>query len=93
MDRIEGLEIPENHAAFAKKIADIADTYGMDKFNMTYRPNFKERYKEGIDRRIHGEMKINYASVDGRGRPCRNLSIECDAYFSLHVDANQESSS
>ena len=83
--------IPKSHADFARELASLADKYGMDKFTMTYRPKFDHGSKNELDRRINGEMKINYSSVDGRGRPCRNLQVRCDASFSIQVEENQAS--
>lgn len=85
--------IPQSHADFANELAAIADKYRMDRFTMTYRPNFDERFSDKYDSRIHGDMKIHYSSVDGRGRPSKNLKVCCEANFSIQIKSNPESSS
>ena len=86
-------KIQETHIAFAKAAANLAAAHGIDRFEMTFRPKFEDRIGQKYDRRVHGEMKINFADVDGRGRPCRNLSIDLVANLSLPIDCNPESSS
>ena len=86
---VDPVTIPASHAIFAKAVAEIADTHGMSKFTMTYNPKWNSG--NDADRRISGEMRINYTNVDRRGRPCRNLSIDCDASLSLSIERNEES--
>jgi hypothetical protein len=91
MDTIKGIDIPENHVEFAKAVSELADKFGMDKFEMTYRPKYGEHLDRGIDRRVNGDMKIHYSAVDGRGRPSRNLTINCEARLALDIERNPSS--
>ena len=90
--KVDGLKIPQSHAEFAEAVSKLADEYGIDKFTMKYRPKFDSPANDGLDRQINGEMNIVYSSVDGRGRPCRNLSIVCDATINLTIEHNWPSS-
>jgi hypothetical protein len=40
---------------------------------------------------IHGDVQINYAATDGRGRPCTNLSVYLTTNTQLGVIHNAES--
>jgi hypothetical protein len=93
MQAITPPEIPEIHVAFAKAVANLAAAHGIDRFEMTFRPKWEMRMGDDYDQRINGDMKIIFADVDGRGRPCRNLSINLDARLSLPIQSNPESSS
>jgi len=84
-------KIPDTHVAFAKAVANLAAAHGIDRFEMTFRPKWETRMDENYDHRIHGDMKIIFADVDGRGRPCRNLSINLAANLSLPIESNPES--
>lgn len=77
--------IPDKHTEFAKAVAAIADTHGIDRFQMTFRPRFDDRVSPDYDRRIEGDMCIHYSSVDGRGRPSRALSINLKANLVLTI--------
>lgn len=93
MDKIQGIDIPDNHIEFAKGLAQLAEKHGMDRVTVTYRPTWEHRIDGNMDKRINGMMTIAYSSVDGRGRSCRNLAINCNADFSLSIESNPESSS
>lgn len=89
MQEITPPKIPETHVAFAKAVANLAAAHGVDRFEMAFRPGWEgRRIGESYDPRIIGEMKILFSSVDGRGRPCRNLSINLQANLSLDIEKN-----
>lgn len=82
--------VPASHVAFAKAIADVAAAHGIERFEMTFRPAWRRDVLR--DMRINGDLRIVFADVDGRGRPCRNLSIRMDASLTLPIESNGESS-
>lgn len=73
--------IPAYHVGFAKAVADAADKYGIDRFTMTYRPGFEQRMQGHA---FHGDMKISYAAVDGRGRPDRRVEISLESTYTIY---------
>jgi len=88
MQEIDGVKIPDEHIAFAEGVAALADQYGMDRVTLKYRPEWSRDIslpRNGVDRRINGDMEIIYSSVDGRGRPCRKLHICCSATMALSI--------
>jgi hypothetical protein len=91
--QVDALEVPESHGDFARAVAKLADEYGMDRFEMTYRPKSSWPDEDRTDRRISGDMQIRYSSTDGRCRPCKNLSVNINANFSLTLLEQQESCS
>ena len=93
MNAITPPKVPDSHVAFAKAAADLAAAHGIDRFEMTFRPKWEQRIADNFAPRVHGDMKIIFADVDGRGRPCRNLSINLVANLSLPIQSNPESSS
>ncbi len=88
---IEPPSIPVEHITFARGVAKLADESGIDRLEIKYRPTFRGHLV--VDRRIRGDLRVIYSSVDGRGRPCRNLSIQLDAALVIEVEKNPESSS
>ena len=69
-------EIPQAQQDFALAVSKLATEHGIDRFEMSFRPNFTEWIKQ--DHRIHGDMRIQFSAVDGRGRPAFGLTIELD---------------
>lgn len=92
MKEITPPKIPETHVAFAKAVANLAAAHGIDRFEMTFHPKWEMNIERNCDPRIHGDAKILFADADGRGRPCRNLSINLVANLSLPIESNPESS-
>lgn len=90
MKSIDPPIIPDQVVDFSKAVSDLAVQHGMERFTLTTRPNFDVRNQQH-DHRIHGEMVIHFSAVDGRGRPCRNLSIQLQANLSLIIEENQSS--
>lgn len=80
---LEAPEIPQTHIEFAEAVAQVAREYGMDQFTMTYRPNFISEFK--LPSMLHGELKITYRGVDGRGRPNGSLKIILDATLAVDI--------
>lgn len=89
MPAITPPEIPDSQVAFAKAVAAIAESHGIDRFSMTFRPKFEDRLKQ--DSRISGDLKIQFSATDGRGRPCRGLSIRLETNLELVIESNPES--
>lgn len=84
-------EIPDEFVEFAKATADLACKHGIDKFKMTFRPEFDRRNKMPLESMIHGDMEISFSAVDGRGRPCRSLGIGLVANLTLIIERQQSS--
>lgn len=82
--------IPFTHTAFAAAVAQAAEKHGIKRFNMTYEPVYTGKLQSG--QRINGDLKINYSSRDGRGRPCTNLSISLDTRLTHEIVTTPESS-
>ncbi len=80
---IQAPELPENHAEFARAVADLADKFGMNAFEMTYKPHWHQEPK--LPSNISGDVKITYRNTDGRGRPERYLNIEFEVHLSKRV--------
>ena len=91
MPTIKPPEIPQEHVDFAKAVAELADNFGMDQFEMTYRPVFENRMQ--YPDLLGANLKITYKSVDGRGRPSRNLNIHLEARMVLNSVRTPSSSS
>ena len=64
----------------------------MDGFELKYKPNWQGDGGEEWDRRVRGEAVIHFADKDGRGRPCRNLSVVFDAHIEHAIVSTEESS-
>lgn len=84
-------EVPENWTTFARQVADIAIANGIDRFEMSFEPNFNQKYSVNSDHRLRGDLKIEFSNRDGRGRPCQNLAIHLEAYLTHHIVQNPES--
>lgn len=81
--QIEATELPESHTDFAREVAGLAEKYGMDSFEMTYRPHW--RNNDNPPSNLTGEIKIRYKATDDRGRPGRDLNIEFEARLKKRV--------
>lgn len=66
--------IPDAHVAFAKAVAS-----GIRRFRLTYEPTFEQGLTMGRGHYLRGELRIDYSSTDGRGRPCQSLAITAEA--------------
>ena len=62
------------------------------KFEMKYRPGFEWNGGSRWNRDVNGDAVIFYKKTDGRGRPCRNLSISANFHQTYVLDEHQESS-
>ncbi len=82
--------IPEAYANFAKACAALAESHGIKSFQLKLTPNWRDPMPAGVQ--IHGDVQINYAAADGRGRPCVNLSVYLTTNTQLGVICNAESS-
>lgn len=89
MTKIDPPKVADNFVAFAKEAAALATTHGIQEFEMTFRPEFKQRCE--TDPRVVGAMKILFSSADGRGRPCRALAIKLTADLHLQIEAEEPS--
>ena len=92
MELIKPIEIPQSHIDFATAVADLAGKNGIAEFRMEYEPLRQHQKGEEWDRRVRGKARIHFRAKDGRGRPCRNLSIEFDATVNHAIESNPESS-
>lgn len=79
--------IPENIIQFAKDVAEIARKHDVSKFNLTFTPSFEQK----LLNYTHGELTINFSSIDGRGRPANNLSIELATTLKMSITSTSES--
>lgn len=91
MNTITPPEIPQQQVEFAKAVAKIATEHGIDNFTMSYRPDREQRQAASGHR--HSDLKIQFSSVDGRGRPCQNLSINLEASLKLVIKSTPQSCS
>lgn len=91
MNAFEAPEIPQAHIKFAKAVAAVANEHGMNRFSMTYRPDFISSIK--MPSMLRGELKINYSAADGRGRPYHNLKIVLDSSLTIDIVSTPESCS
>jgi len=90
METIKPVEIPQSHIDFANAIADLADAHSMDHVAVDYRPAWDTPVITGLSQM--GDVKIIYRSVDGRGRGCRNLTIQVNSIVTHKIESNRESS-
>jgi hypothetical protein len=89
MEKVNPIIVPPSHIAFASEVAAIAEKNGIKSFTMEYTPDWTG--SEAWDHRVKGSAKILFTAIDGRGRPCRNLSISFDARISHNIESNPES--
>ncbi|KFZ27716.1 MAG: hypothetical protein KQ78_00026 [Candidatus Izimaplasma bacterium HR2] len=90
MERVDAIEIPETHISFAHNVAILAEKNGIKSFTLRYVPDWNEPGQEH-DRRVKGDAIIEFSAMDGRGRPCRQLSINFDARIS-HIICSEPNS-
>lgn len=93
MEKIEPIEVPASHIAFAEAVAALAEKNGIESFELKYAPHWERNGGQEWDRRVRGEAVIRFSDKDGRGRPCRNLCIEFDAHVRHQLVSTEESSS
>lgn len=91
MDPLQAPDIPETHVAFAKAVAALADGCGIERFQLTFRPHWHGLREMERGQHINGDLRIDYHSTDGRGRPCRNLAITLTATLVQHIEKTPES--
>jgi len=91
MDPIPNPMIPEAYANFAKACAALAESHGISTFQLRITPKWRDPMPAGVQ--LHGDVQINYAATDGRGRPCTNLNVYLTTNTQLGVIRNAESSS
>ncbi len=91
MDPIQAPSIPDTHVAFAKAVAALADGCGIKRFQLTYEPVFHGLQEMQNGQHIRGDIRIDYHSTDGRGRPSRNLTFTVEAILVKHIEKNPES--
>jgi len=89
MKEVTPPKLPDSCENFAKAVAAIAESHGVDQFQMTFRPDFEKDHESR--RLITGDMKIVYSSKDGRGRPCRKLNINLTANLGFIIENEPES--
>ncbi len=89
MIQSEPITIPEKYTEFAKAFADLTELHGITDCQAIIKPHWKDE----IDRRTWGELKIHSRQIDGRGRPCRNLCIDFTANHTVNLISTPESSS
>lgn len=89
METVDPIVVPPSHIAFANEVASIAEKNGIKAFTLEYDPGWT-----GVgrwDNRVKGYAKVLFTSQDGRGRPCRNLSVQFDACIRHVIETNPES--
>lgn len=88
METIKPIEIPQSHIDFANEVAELAEKNGVESFVLEFDPTNTSNLI--WDRRIKGCVKIHSSTTDGRGRPCKNLSVSFDAKVthSIHRELN-----
>jgi len=84
-------KLPEGVEAFAQSVAAMAESHGIERFEMTFRPDWGDDFKSRQS--ITGPLRITYWLKDGRGRPSRNIRISMEARLDLIVEESPESSS
>ena len=89
MDPIPNPLIPEAYANFAKACAALAESHGISSFMLKITPKWRDPMPPNVQ--IHGDVQINYAATDGRGRPCTNLSVYLTTNTQLGVVRTPES--
>ncbi len=80
-------QMSDAQVKFARDVAALAEKHGVDRFELSLKPGFNYGCY------VTGDIVIAYYAVDGRGRPCRNLHISCNANIRHVIEANPESSS
>ncbi len=88
--KLESPQIPEPVVAFAKTVAALADSHGLKGFTLTVRP-FEREY--GKETQTNGEMQFAYSVTDGRGRPCKRLSVVVSSTSTRDIIKDAESHS
>ena len=78
--------LTDEQIQFAKDVADLAEKNGVDTFELIMKPKFD------YSCRYSGNVTVSYSSKDGRGRPCRILTMSCDATIIHVIEENEESS-
>lgn len=81
-------QLPKAYFEFAKAIAAAAKFAGIDRFHLSFRPGFEIR-REGSS--MTGEIKIDWALVDGRGRPSENLQLSFESTVRHQIIATSSS--
>lgn len=89
MDPIQNPIIPDAYANFAKACAALAESHGISHFKLLITPKWRDPMPAGVQ--INGDVQINYAATDGRGRPCTNLSVYMTTQTQLGVIRETES--
>ena len=92
MESAKPIEIPESHIEFANAVAALAKQNHIAKFELKYDPHDEYDKGQPWGRQVRGEAVIRFSDKDGRGRPCRNLSIEFEARHSHSIVSTPESS-
>jgi len=93
MDKVKEIKVPESHIQFAKDVADLAVKHNMEFFQLKYTP---DTFHDGDEiEGIYGNAnaQIVFRAKDGRGRPCRNLTIRIDSAMEVDIESNPESCS
>jgi hypothetical protein len=78
--------LSEPQIQFAKDVAALAEKRGIDAFTLKLEPKFS------YECNISGDVTVAYSAKDGRGRPCRNLIVSCNATLRHVIEENEESS-
>lgn len=78
MDPITAPTIPESYVSFAKAVAALADSHGVTSCQIKITPDWRDNA-----RHIHGDVQINYAAKDGRGRPDKTLNVYLGTHTTL----------
>lgn len=89
MDPLTKPLIPAGYVAFAKAVGALADSHGIRACQLKIQPDWKD--DDNLGHRIHGDVQINFAAKDGRGRPCSNLEIYVSTHSIIPVISNPES--
>ncbi len=83
---IEMPEIPDAYIELANLLATACDERGISKATLTIVPETFDAL-----RRTTAKVEIYFSSRDGRGRPCRNLSVALDTTIRQQIETTPPS--
>lgn len=78
-------KIPASLEGFAKAAADLAESHGIKKFEMTVGLSFDDQKNVSPQPDWDGSIRVKYWSADGRGRPSPNIRVEYLAKMEMEV--------
>ena len=85
------IKIPDSHISFAESVAALAEENNIKEFSLEYEPDWFDHPESGWSRHVKGKASIQYTAKDGRGRPCKRLSVSFGAHIVHTIETNPES--